>query len=424
VAVALAAIANIESSPAQDAVAAFRRPGPDLVPPVPRVEHNDRGFSFPIVYTTNVFGNVAGGVSRGAVWEELFKAGVVVDLGKAVGWPGASAAVNLLYPHGSSLTREHVHDLNTLSNIDSYDSVRLYDAWFQQEFAGGKLSMRIGQLLADAEFFASDYGALFINSSFGAIPLVSQNLTPPIFPVAAPGLRLRVSPTDSFYIQAAVFSGDVGDPARNNKHNLRLSFRGEDGALVFGEIGYKFNAREAVSAPSPKETPAAATRTTLSGSYTISGYLNSKEFPNNRRSAAHDGNYAVYFIADQELWHPGNAADRGLSIFARIGAAPEDRNTVSFYADAGFNYKGIVAGREEDVFGIGFSYTQLSSDLRDATTDKPLESHDEEVMELTYEAVLNEHVSLQPDIQFIFNPGAVKRVTTAIVGGLRLTVKF
>jgi hypothetical protein len=48
---------------------------------------------------------------------------------------------------------------------------------------------------------------LFINSSFGAIPLVSQNLVPPIFPVAAPRIRLRVAPGESFYAEAAVFSG-------------------------------------------------------------------------------------------------------------------------------------------------------------------------------------------------------------------------
>ena len=85
------------------------------------------------------------------------------------------------------LTNKAVHDFNTLSNIDAYDSVRLYEAWLQQEFWDRKFSIRLGQILADAEFFVSDYGALFINSSFGAIPLVSQNLVPPIFPVAAPG---------------------------------------------------------------------------------------------------------------------------------------------------------------------------------------------------------------------------------------------
>ena len=97
----------------------------------------------------------------------------------------------------------------------------------------------LGQLLVDAEFFGSDYGSLFLNSAFGAIPLVSQNLNPPIFPVAAPGLRLRADPSDAFYAEVALFSGDVGAPDTINKHNTRFSFHHEDGTLIFAEIGYR-----------------------------------------------------------------------------------------------------------------------------------------------------------------------------------------
>ncbi|HEY3661914.1 MAG TPA: carbohydrate porin, partial [Chthoniobacterales bacterium] len=99
-----------------------------------------------------------------------------------------------------------------------YDSLRLYEAWPQENLWNGKFSIWAGQMLADSEFLVSDYGALFLNGSFGAIPLVSQNLVPPIFPVAAPGLRLRSAPNDSFYIEAAGFGGNVDDPGTNNKH--------------------------------------------------------------------------------------------------------------------------------------------------------------------------------------------------------------
>ena len=50
--------------------------------------------------------------------------------------------VRALYAQGSGLTNAAVHDFNTLSNIDAYDSLRLYETWLQQEFAGGKFSIR------------------------------------------------------------------------------------------------------------------------------------------------------------------------------------------------------------------------------------------------------------------------------------------
>ncbi|MBA3652527.1 MAG: carbohydrate porin [Chthoniobacterales bacterium] len=92
-----------------------------------------------------------------------------MDFEKAGGLPGLTFTVSGLYAAGPGLTNEVVHDLNVLSNIDTFDSIRLYEAWLQQEFWDGKFSLRLGQILADAEFFVSDYGALFINSSFGAI---------------------------------------------------------------------------------------------------------------------------------------------------------------------------------------------------------------------------------------------------------------
>ena len=110
--------------------------------------------------SAEVFGNFSGGTSREALWESLWNVGVAIDLEKAVGWTGGSMIVRALYGEGSGLTNVAVHDFNTLSNIDTYDSLRLYETWFQQEFGSGKFSIRLGQLLADAEFFDSDYGAL------------------------------------------------------------------------------------------------------------------------------------------------------------------------------------------------------------------------------------------------------------------------
>lgn len=386
----------------------------------------DRGVTFPFALTSEIFGNVAGGTSRRTIWENLIKAGVEIDFEKAAGWKGLSMSVNALYPQGSGLTSAAVHDFNTLSNIDGYDSLRLYEAWLQQEWGDGKFSIRAGQILADAEFFSSDYGALLINSSFGAIPIVSKNLNPPIFPVAAPGLRVRAAPGPAFYAEAAVFSGNVGDPSTTNKHNTRLSFRKEDGALVFGEIGYKRNSK--VKTPASPATPDdgpsdTALSPALSGTFKLGGYYDTGKFRDNGGDSAHRGDYSIYFIIDQELWHPGGNGRRTLSCFSRFGAAPNDRNTVPFYAEAGFNLKGAMARREEDVLGLGMSYTHLSSDLVD-DSGRRLESPHETIIELTYRAAFGDHVSVQPDLQIIFNPGAVQPAGVAVVTGLRLNVKF
>lgn len=378
----------------------------------------ERGVEFPVSLTTEVLGNVAGGTSRRIIWESLLNVGVAVDFEKLCGWKGSYLSVRALYPQGDGLTEKAVHDFNTLSNIDGYDSLRLYDAWVQQEFAGAKFSVRLGQLLADAEFFDSDYAALFLNSSFGAIPLVSQNLNPPIFPTAAPGIRLLARPTDSFYAETALFSGDAGDPTTNNKHNTRLSFRSSDGVLVFAEVGYSWNQKSNGDTETTPVGPPA-----LAGSYKLSGYYDSKKFADSGGRSSHRGDYSIYCVFDQDLWHPAGNSARALSCFVRTGAAPEDRNTVTWYGDAGLNYKGWLASRKEDTLGLAFSHTELSHKLVDEL-DRPLRLHHEEVLELTYQAAFGSHVSIQPDLQFIFNPGATKPAQTAIVTGVRMDVQF
>ena len=51
-------------------------------------------------------------------------------------------------------------------------------------------------------------------------------------------------------------------------------------------------------------------------------------------------------------------------------------------------------------------------------------THYEAVAEISYQATINDHIVLQPDFQFVFNPGAVHRTRDAVVAGFRLSYNF
>jgi porin len=384
---------------------------------------NDRGISFLFTYTGEVFGDLAGGYKQGAVYDGLVKAGIQIDLEKMTGWKGATFLSSGLYPHGQSITSLYVHDFNGVSNIDAYDSVRLYELWFQQNFDNDKFSIRLGQLAADSEFCISNGCCLFINSAFGVIPLLSKNISGPVYPLTAPGVRLRLAPNDLFFAQFSTFVGNAGDQATSNRHGTRF-FNGSSGALLMGEIGYSLN--------SPQKTDdtqknGAKSRVTpgrpLSGTYKLGGFYDTATFGNLDGSGSQRGEYAFYVIADQEIWHEPGDPDQGLRLFGRIGASPSDRSTVSFYCDGGLNYQGLIPARDKDLCGIGVSYTKISNDLPD-DTGSPVESHHETILEASYQAVLASWLSLQPDFQYIFNPGATGHQQNAVVAGLRFTVNF
>ena len=370
-------------------------------------EKTSKALSFPISYTGEGLGNIAGGYKRGAVYEGLLSVGVQGDLDKLFGWQGASFLVSGIYPHGPSLTGEYVHDFNRVSRIDAYNSVRLYEAWLQQEFANGKFSLRAGQLLADTEFFVSDSAYLFLNGAFGDLPVITQNFSAPAFPVAAPGIRARWSISDSTSVQAGLYSG-AGDPATTNKHGMDWRFCGSEGALGILESTYKWN--------SEKESKG------LPGVFKLGAFFHSSEtdetFPDSQARAGGGG----YFIVDQQLWKKPDTKDQGLTGFLRVGGAPFNHNIVPFYFDTGLNFKGLIPARDKDIAGIAFLYTKLKGNLSDET-GQPLGSHSEAVLEATYKVAVKDWFNVQPDFQYIFNPGAGS-AQYAIVVGLRFNLTF
>lgn len=406
----LVAMAQTPATPATPAEQASQPPQP------PYLTIPGLGLSFPISYKGEVLGNPLGGHRQGAIYDGLLEAGVVIDLGKMARWQGATITVDGLYPHGSSLTRNDVRDFNVLSNIDALHNPRLYEAWFEQDLAGGRFSIRAGQLAVDNEFFISTNAAVFINSAFGVLPPISQNVNIEVYPVAAPGLRLRVTPDASWSAQAGVYDGDVGDLNTTNRNGVRFNLGGSDGALAIGELAYTLHPPPAADG---KQAPAPV----LSGTYKLGGFYNTNDYPDDTTGRSRNGNFGCYAIMDQNLWQAPGSPGEGLQAFGRASAAPADRNHVEVYTDTGLDYTGLIPGRTQDVLGLGLSYTRLSHQLRDPIGN-PYPNHYEAILELTYLAVLSPWLNFQPDIQYIFNPGAVSNQANALILGLRLNMSF
>jgi len=208
-------------------------------------------------------------------------------------------------------------------------------------------------------------------------------------------------------VQVGVFDGNVGDPATENQHGLHWNLNADSGVLALAEAAYSVN--------SQKESQG------LRGVYKFGLFYHTPSKNDEFLELPRHANAGGYFIADQQLWRKPGSEDGGLGGFLRVGGAPSDRNVVSFYGDAGLNFKGTLPGREKDIAGIGVSYTKLSEKLRDET-NAPLDGHFETILEMTYRIIINEKLSVQPDFQYIFNPGASHKLPNAVVAGLRFNL--
>jgi porin len=138
------------------------------------------------------------------------------------------------------------------------------------------------------------------------------------------------------------------------------------------------------------------------------------------------------------LYHVPGTADQGLSGFVRAGGVPQDRNLINFYADGGLVYKGLVPHRSDDKIGIAAAYSRVGNNARGLDADIGLFSGNtffpvqssEAVIELMYQAQLKPWWMLQPDLQYVINPGggvlnsdgSLRR--NALVIGVRSFISF
>jgi porin len=101
----------------------------------------------------------------------------------------------------------------------------------------------------------------------------------------------------------------------------------------------------------------------------------------------------------------------------------EDRSVAHWYVDFGLKLKRPFPGRDEDVLSLGFAYLSFSDDYVDfvrASGDDV--SGRASVLELSYRFQVTGWLTLQPDLQFFFDPHFSRRDATVI--GLRAVIEL
>ena len=406
------------------------------------------GIDFSLTYIGETLGVLSGGLHRRASYEGRGDLSVTTDLEKMVGWTGGSTHVTVYNIHNGNYFNavDNVGSIADPSNIDARATTRLFHAWFQQNFFNDRISIRMGELAAD-EFFNSDTAGGLINGTFGWASILGSNMTSggPSYPLATPGARIAVKPTDQLTVQAAVFSGDPAgrhcdepdNPQKCNAHGTAFSFSG--GSLWMGEVQFALNQGE-------KDTGLAslykvgtwyATTSFASQHYGIdsTGALVSLGVDDTAKPIKYRGDWGIYGVADQMIWR-GPASS--VSLFARGGFSPSQRNLISYYADGGIGFKGLIPSLPNDTLTFGVAYAKISPDSTGADQDALAFNgppyavrHSETVYELSYIRQITKWWSIQPDLQYIVRPNGGQNaddptltVRNAFVVGVRTTVKF
>lgn len=390
------------------------------------------GISFVVQETSEILGNATGGTRTGAEYDGLTQAVMQLDTQRAFGHYGGLFNVSALQVHGSNLSADHLLTLQTASGIEADRATRLWELWYQQKFLPeDRLDVRIGQESADQEFIVSTNAGYFVNTMFGwpAVPSYDLPGGGPAYPLSAPAVRLRYRPINSINLLVGVFNGspvsnNSGDPQQQNPSGITFPLDG--GVLLLGELQYSYPSLGTLVFPG-QSTP-------LAHVYKIGAWYDSERFADQRYDtqgvslaspatnglpAGHRGDFSLYAIADQMLWRKPDEPSRTLNAFARVMGAPQaDRNLLAFSLNAGVVYHEPFRYRPDDTLGLAVGYVRVSSQLagyeEDLANAAALEQSGafipiqggETFIEATYQRQVRPWLQVQPDIQYVFNPGA------------------
>ncbi len=416
------------------------------------------GISIALQETSEVLGNVTGGIRRGADYDGLTQAVVQLDTQRAFGWYGGLFNISALQIHGRNLSADNLGSLQTASGIEADRATRLWELWYDQKFlAEDRLDIRIGQQSADQEFIVNPNGAYFVNTMFGWPVVPSYDLPGggPAYPLSAPAVRVRYKPDNAISVLVGLFSGspansNQGDPQQVNASGTSFPFH--RGALAIAELQYTYPALGSMVEPGAGAP--------LGHTYRIGAWFDSESFDDLRYDntglslaspnsggvpLSHHGDYSFYVVADQMVWRQQDNPNRSITVFGRIMGTPQgDRNLVDYSFNGGIVYHYPFAGRPDDTAGLGVGHAHVSP--RASGYDRDVAAYNmtvspanylpirssETFVEVSYQYQVRPWWQLQPDLQYVFNPGGgsanpvnpSERVKNELVLGLRTNILF
>ena len=394
------------------------------------------GFTYYLIYTNDVLSNLSGGNRRGTIDQGKLEAQFTLDLEKFAGWKDLTLYANVFQTTNTGrMRRDYIGGLNTIAAIEANPSIRLSELWVEKKFLDGAASFRIGQLVADNEFFFSDLSNMFLQTDWPTITAVNLPGGAPAYPLSTPGARVKFDVTPNVSLLAAVFNGDpagpcAGDPDTCNRYGL--NFRLRDPALGVFEAQFRSN--------QGKDDTGLA-RTVKLGGWSHIGQFADQRMANDGSllanplgsgvPAQHRGDYGFYGIIDQQIYRPrGAAADGGISVFGLASITPSDRTLISAQLNGGIIFAGLIPGRPDDRFGVSVLYSRFSSGIRGFDQDVinitgvPGTVRDYEAnIELSYVAQIVPGWTVQPDFQYIRHPSGVSGRDAKMLG-VRTMLKF
>ena len=146
-----------------------------------------------------------------------------------------------------------------------------------------------------------------------------------------------------------------------------------------------------------------------------------------------DETWAAVYSFEQFLWQPAGDAHRGIGIFFSAGTSDGKANPIKYSLSLGLVGKGVVPGRPNDDFGIGWARTEFSDDFVPYLRSRfDLGLDHEDAIEVFYNVSVTPWLNISPSFQFISpaldrtldSSGDFENLDDIYLAGVRIGVRF
>lgn len=326
----------------------------------------------------------------------LFSLGVTLDTEKANLWKGGKFFALYQRKAGMGLSGSDgaMGDYFGFDGWNMPQVNQISEYWYQQKLFDGKIRMKFGKQDSNSDFGYLQSGWDFMNTAFSVTPTSPL----PSYPNPPFGLMVEVNPKEWLSIKNGIYSKDSA-PFYVSELEFKplikkLPGRYKLGGWVMGDSN---------------------------GYSTIQGVDGSGNTINNNFYR----NSGMYFNFEQMVYkeQKDNPDDmQGLVLFGQFGIASADKNDLGKYGSLGLNYKGPIPKRDKDIAGIAVGCGNFASRLNNITYAAGGRMGNETVVEAFYRVFITKWFYLQPDVQFIMNPGGM--YDSSVAFGIRSVITF
>lgn len=361
--------------------------------------------SEPITFHTSIqgglFSNFRGGLDQGTSYVGRVHFTISLNTEYAGLWKNGEFFFNGVNMHGGNPTAKYIGDFQPISrNEAAPERTGLFELWYKHRFTNG--FVLIGQHDMNTSMGTSAYAGQSINSAFGMNPSITPNAGNAfsIFPRTMPTIyaqyrNLKFGQT-SVTLQGAVYLGFAED-FENDRYNVKWNLDGSTHSRFEAHFIRK------------------------RGIIKLGAMYHSGAFPSVLDADLEvRRNVGFYLITDQLILPEDDESDQGLGVFLQLGSAPGEQNLVPLFFSTGINYKGLLEGRDRDNLFLGLVISSINNDVvRTMNTD-----NSRSIIEANYAIAIGDHLVIQPDLQYLINPGANPLLKNSFSGLLRFSITY